>query len=127
MVELFCEPDGTFPGRSPNPSVAGNLRELQRVVRLRQADIGVAYDGDGDRAVFVDELGRVVESDHSIVLFARHLLSQCPGKVIYDLKCSSVVPEAVRAHSTRVVRLPLSRVTIIWSGWRSSRAEIAPA
>ena len=96
VVELFCEPDGSFPGRSPNPSVAKNLRELQDTVRRNQAGLGVAFDGDGDRAVFVDELGRAVESDRSIVLFARHLLSQTPGKVIYDLKCSSVVPEAVR-------------------------------
>lgn len=96
VIELFCEPDGRFPGRSPNPSVAENLRELQIAVRQGQADLGVAFDGDGDRAVFVDELGRVVESDCSIVLLARYLLSAGPGRVVYDLKCSSVVPEAVR-------------------------------
>jgi phosphomannomutase/phosphoglucomutase len=60
------------------------------------ADLGAAFDGDGDRAVFVDEHGRVVESDRSIVLFARYLLRQGPGEVVYDLKCSSVVPEEVR-------------------------------
>lgn len=96
VIELFCEPDGRFPGRSPNPSVPAHLTALQETVRSSQAELGVAYDGDGDRAVFVDERGRVVESDRSIVLLARHLLRQRPGKVVYDLKCSSVVPEEVR-------------------------------
>jgi phosphomannomutase/phosphoglucomutase len=96
VVELFCEPDGTFPGRPSNPAVAANLRTLCETVVTTGADLGMAFDGDGDRVVFVDELGRVVASDYSIVLFARHLLSRGPGEVVYDLKCSSVVPEQVR-------------------------------
>jgi phosphomannomutase/phosphoglucomutase len=96
VVELFCEPDGTFPGRPPNPAIAANLRTLCETVVATGADLGMAFDGDGDRVVFVDELGRVVASDYSIVLFARHLLSRGPGEVVYDLKCSSVVPEQVR-------------------------------
>ncbi|NLF02535.1 MAG: phosphomannomutase/phosphoglucomutase, partial [Anaerolineales bacterium] len=74
VTELFCEPDGRFPDRSPNPAVAENLRSLCALVTEVSADMGVAYDGDGDRAVFVDNRGRVVSSDVSIVLFARHLL-----------------------------------------------------
>ncbi|NLF02138.1 MAG: hypothetical protein GX601_14290 [Anaerolineales bacterium] len=58
--------------------------------------MGVAYDGDGDRAVFVDNRGRVVSSDVSIVLFARHLLRRAPGEVVFDVKCSSAVPEAIQ-------------------------------
>jgi phosphomannomutase/phosphoglucomutase len=96
VVELFCEPDGTFPGRPPNPAIAANLRTLCETVVTTGANLGMAFDGDGDRVVFVDELGRVVASDYSIVLFARHLLSRAPGEVVYDLKCSSVVPEQVR-------------------------------
>lgn len=97
VVELFCEPDGRFPGRPPNPAVVENLGALRETVTRAHADLGVAYDGDGDRAVFVDERGQMVESDVSIVLFARHLLRRWPGgEVIYDLKCSSVVPEEVR-------------------------------
>ena len=98
---LFCEPDGRFPNRSPNPSVAANLRAAQEALDRETLDLGVAYDGDGDRAVFLDERGRVIEGDRSIVLLARHLLAERPpdggpAKVIYDLKCSSVVPEEVR-------------------------------
>jgi len=96
VVELFCAPDGRFPNRDPNPAVAANLTQLCETVVTAGADLGVAYDGDGDRVVFVDEQGRVVENDRAIVLFARYLLRAGPGDVVYDIKCSSVVPEAVR-------------------------------
>ncbi len=96
VVELFCEPDGSFPGRPPNPAVAANLKTLCETVIRSGADMGTAFDGDGDRAIFVDDRGRVVESDRSIVLFARYLLRNEPGEVVYDIKCSSVVPEEVR-------------------------------
>ena len=96
VVELFCEPDGRFPNRPPNPAIAANLRSLQETVLRTGADMGAAYDGDGDRVVFVDERGRVVENDRSIVIFARYLLRQGPGEVIFDIKCSSIVPEGVR-------------------------------
>jgi phosphomannomutase/phosphoglucomutase len=96
VVELYCEPDGLFPGRPPNPAVSANVQTLCETVIQSGADLGTAFDGDGDRVVFVDEQGRVVESDRSIVLFARFLLSRGPGEVVYDIKCSSVVPEAVR-------------------------------
>jgi phosphomannomutase/phosphoglucomutase len=96
VVELFCEPDGRFPNRHPNPAVAAHLMATSDMVVRSGADLGVAFDGDGDRAVFIDNLGRVVESDRSIVLFARHLLRERAGEVVYDLKCSSVVAEEVR-------------------------------
>jgi phosphomannomutase/phosphoglucomutase len=96
IVPLFCAPDGRFPNRSPNPAIAENLRTLRRAVTASGADAGVAYDGDGDRVVFVDERGRIVSSDQSIVLFARHLLQGGPGEVVYDIKCSSVVADEVR-------------------------------
>jgi phosphomannomutase/phosphoglucomutase len=96
VVELYCEPDGRFPGRPPNPAVPANLKSLCESVVQSGADLGAAFDGDGDRVAFVDEQGRVVESDRSIVLFARYLLRREPGEVVYDLKCSSVVAEEVR-------------------------------
>jgi phosphomannomutase/phosphoglucomutase len=113
-VPLFCEPDGHFPNRPPNPAVAANLSALTQAVQQHGAVLGVAYDGDGDRAVFVDECGRVVENDRSIVLLARHLLarqqvaqgrqpSRFSNEVIYDIKCSSVVPEQVAAAGGRPI------------------------
>lgn len=96
MIELFCEPDGRFPNRNPNPAVAKHLSALSAKVVETKADVGVAYDGDGDRVVFVDQRGRVVESDVSIVLFARYLLKQGPSDVVYDIKCSGIVADEVR-------------------------------
>ena len=96
VVELYCEPDGRFPNRHPNPAIAGSLQALSETVVRSGADLGAAFDGDGDRVVFVDERGRVVAADRSIVLFARYLLNRGPGEVVYDIKCSSVVPEEVR-------------------------------
>lgn len=97
VTELYCEPDGTFPNRSPNPAVAENIRALGQKVLEVEADFGVAFDGDGDRAVFVDELGRVVPSDVAIVLFARRALAIEKGTVVFDIKCSQVVREEVEA------------------------------
>ncbi len=96
VVELNCEPDGRFPNRSPDPAVAENLKVLAEVVVREKADLGVAYDGDGDRVVFVDQHGRIIESDIAVVLYARPALKDRPGVVVYDIKCSSVVADQVR-------------------------------
>jgi len=96
VVELNCEPDGRFPNRSPDPAVAENLKVLAEVVLHEKADLGVAYDGDGDRVVFVDQRGRIVESDIAVVLYARPALKVRPGVVVYDIKCSGVVADQVR-------------------------------
>jgi len=93
---LFGEPDGRFPNRPPNPAVAPNLSALRRRVVEAGAALGLAYDGDGDRVAFVDELGRVAESDRVAVLLAQRILARRPGDVIYDIKCSSALPEGVR-------------------------------
>lgn len=96
VVELYCDPDGRFPNRPPDPAVAANLRVLGATVVRERAALGVAYDGDGDRVVFVDPRGRVVESDVACVIFARHVLAARPGDVVHDIKCSGVVAEEVR-------------------------------
>jgi len=96
IEELFCTPDGTFPNRSPNSAVPEALHALYRKVRSTEANLGVAFDGDGDRVAFIDDRGRFLISDKAIVILARHILARNPGgKVIYDLKCSSAVAEAV--------------------------------
>jgi phosphomannomutase/phosphoglucomutase len=97
VVELFSEPDGTFPNRGPDSSKPGNLLPLGRKVVEVRADLGVAYDGDGDRLGVVDEKGQVVDSDHAFLLFIRDALDMEKGPVVYDLKCSDIVPEEVRA------------------------------
>lgn len=95
VTELFCEFDGAFPNRSPNPAEYENLGALCEKVRETGADLGVAFDGDGDRAVFVDNLGRAVLNEKSLVMFIRHLLKNRPTPVVYDHKSSSVIRQAI--------------------------------
>jgi phosphomannomutase/phosphoglucomutase len=95
IEELYCQPDGSFPNRPPNPAVAENLRALREKVIAAKAQLGIAFDGDGDRVAFIDENGIPVTNDAIMVLFARHYLKEQVGTIIYDAKCSMVVPEEV--------------------------------
>ena len=96
VEELFCTPDGGFPNRHPNSAVAEHLHELRRRVVAEGADLGIAFDGDGDRVSFVDDKGRFLSSDKAIIILSRHILADNPNqKVVHDLKCSSVVAESV--------------------------------
>ena len=103
---LYPELDGSFPNHEANPLRPENLRDLQAAVRARGADLGIAFDGDADRARFVDERGGVVGNDHATALLAEELLpAEPPGAaVVYDLRCSRVVPETVRALGGRPIR-----------------------
>ncbi len=92
---LYCLPDGTFPNRHPNPAVAAHLVDLQ-AASARMGAWGAAYDGDGDRVIFVDERGCVLPADRTFALLVERALVDQPGaRVVYDLKSSQVVPEAV--------------------------------
>ncbi len=102
VTKLNCRPDGTFPNRSPNPSKRENLEVTAQKVREADVDLGTAFDGDGDRVVFLDEHGRVVQTDRAIVLLARAALEDHPGGgVVYDIKCTDRVPEEVQRAGGR--------------------------
>ncbi len=97
LVPLYFELDGTFPNHEANPLKYENLADLCSAVRDQGCDLGVSFDGDADRAAFVDERGEPVGSDLATALIAGELLSRAPGKaVIYDLRSSRAVPEHVR-------------------------------
>ena len=103
VTELFCQADGSFPNRPPNPALAENLVALAAKVRACGAALGVAFDGDGDRAGFVDETGQVISNDDIIVLLARHYLAAGPGTVVYDAKCSMAAAEEIKKAGGRAV------------------------
>jgi len=97
VLPLYCEVDGNFPHRPPDPTVPGALADLEARVRQAGADLGVAYDGDGDRLAVVDEHGHTVLADMLLILLARARLAREPNiKVVYELLCSQAVPDAVR-------------------------------
>ena len=89
VEELYCEVDGAFPYHHPDPADADNLQDLIERVRTSGADVGLAFDGDGDRLGVVDSAGRIIWPDRQLMLFARDVLQRVPGApVIFDVKCS---------------------------------------
>lgn len=88
--ELFCEVDGNFPNHHPDPSQPENLQDLVRAVQEIKADVGLAFDGDGDRLGVVTGQGKIIWPDRQLMLFAKAVLADNPGaKIIYDVKCTS--------------------------------------
>ncbi|MGR9089167.1 MAG: phosphomannomutase/phosphoglucomutase [Gammaproteobacteria bacterium] len=99
VIELYCEVDGNFPNHHPDPSQPENLADLIRVVEEEAADLGLAFDGDGDRLGVVDNAGNIIWPDSQMILFARDVLSRNPGaKIIYDVKCSRLLADDIRAN-----------------------------
>jgi phosphomannomutase len=97
VVELFSEVDGDFPNHHPDPSKPENLADLIKAVKKTKAEIGLAFDGDGDRLGVVTKGGNIIYPDRQIILFARDVLSRNPGgTIIFDVKCSQRVPVAIR-------------------------------
>ena len=89
VTPLYCDVDGTFPNHHPNPSELDNLKDLISTVGEKQLDLGLAFDGDGDRVGIVDETGEVLYADRQMMLYAEDVLSRNPGaEIIFDVKSS---------------------------------------
>jgi phosphomannomutase/phosphoglucomutase len=89
VIPLYCEVDGTFPNHHPDPSDPDNLEDLILAVKQTGADLGVAFDGDGDRLGVVTKTGEIIYPDRLLMLFARDVLARQPGAtIIYDVKCT---------------------------------------
>jgi len=98
VEELYCEVDGNFPNHHPDPSEPKNLRDLMVVVKQVNADIGLAFDGDGDRLGVVTRSGKIIYPDRILMLFAQDVLSRCPGaSIIFDVKCTGALNNSIRA------------------------------
>ena len=102
VTELFCEVDGSFPNHHPDPSVPENLKALQEQVVATKADIGLAFDGDGDRLGVVDSQGRIVWPDRILMFLAADVLSRHPGvDIIYDVKSTRHLAGEILSHGGR--------------------------
>jgi phosphomannomutase/phosphoglucomutase len=89
VTELFCEVDGTFPNHHPDPADPHNLEDLIHCLKTTDCEIGLAFDGDGDRLGVVTKSGEIIWPDRQLILYARDVLDRCPGQtIIYDVKCS---------------------------------------
>ncbi len=97
VTELYSEVDGDFPNHHPDPSKPENLADLIRSVQAGDAELGLAFDGDGDRLGVVTKDGRIIYPDRQLMLFARDVLARNPGaSVIYDVKCTQRLAPAIR-------------------------------
>lgn len=99
VVELFCEVDGNFPNHHPDPSKPENLKDLQAAVAAENADVGLAFDGDGDRVGIVTNAGDAIAADRQMMLYAIDVLSRNPGaEIIFDVKCSKLLADVISEH-----------------------------
>jgi phosphomannomutase/phosphoglucomutase len=99
VVELFCEIDGHFPNHHPDPSVPENLATMIATVTTEKADLGFAFDGDGDRLGVIDAKGNIIWPDRQMILYATDLLKRHPGaQIIYDVKCSRHLDHAIQQY-----------------------------
>ncbi len=98
VFTINCEIDGNFPAHPPDPTIAIHLHQLSAAVAEHNADLGIAFDGDGDRVVAVTGRGDVVRSDALLMLLARDVCRRNPGaKVVYDVKCSTLLKDVIVA------------------------------
>lgn len=105
VTPLFCDSDGLFPNHHPDPTVPENLRDLQRAVAETGAELGIAFDGDGDRIGAVDEAGRIIWGDQLLIILGRDAVRRF-GKgvpVIFDVKCSELLPQALEKAGAQPV------------------------
>jgi phosphomannomutase/phosphoglucomutase len=99
VIELFCEVDGTFPNHHPDPAHPENLQDLIRCLQQTDAEIGLAFDGDGDRLGLVTKDGQIIYPDRQLMLFAADVLTRHPGEqILFDVKCTRHIAPWVRAH-----------------------------
>lgn len=106
VSELSCEPDGRFPDRSPDPTASGALAGLSARVQAEGANLGLAYDGDGDRLALVDEQGNRVLGDQIMMILARDILQSGPAKIVYEILCTQALADDVTAHGGEPVMTP---------------------
>ncbi|MEO8299697.1 MAG: phosphomannomutase/phosphoglucomutase [Burkholderiales bacterium] len=98
VIDLYSKVDGDFPNHHPDPSKPENLADLQLVVKATGADLGLAFDGDGDRLGVITKDGQNIYPDRQLMLYAQDILKRKKGAtIIYDVKCSQRLPEAIKA------------------------------
>jgi phosphomannomutase/phosphoglucomutase len=104
VYPLYCDMDGTFPNHEPDPTVMDNLTDLIALVQREHLDVGIAYDGDGDRLGVVDHNGNVVFGDKLVIIFAREILSRHPGATfISEVKCSKTLYDDIEQRGGKAI------------------------
>jgi len=125
LVELYSEPDGTFPNHHPDPTVEENLVDLQKAVIENNCEVGIAFDGDGDRIGVIDEDGTIIWGDMLVLIYALSVLEERPGAtVIGDVKCSSNLFSGIEAAGGNAIMWKTGH-SLIKSKIKETDAELA--
>jgi len=102
VIPLFCDVDGNFPNHHPDPGKLENLEDLIAKVAAEKADLGLAFDGDGDRVGVVTNAGSVVFPDRLLMLFAKDVVARNPGaEIIFDVKCTRRLTPLIESYGGR--------------------------
>jgi phosphomannomutase len=109
---LFDWPDPKFPNRDPEPKPESLTALCKKVVK-EKADLGIAFDGDGDRALFVDDTGKVMMTEQSAVLFIRDIMKTQRGSVVANIECSDIIEDEVRRYGENVFRIPVGHTFLV--------------
>lgn len=123
--DIFCDMDGSFPNHEADPTVAKNMKALVSLVREKKLDIGIAFDGDGDRIGVVDRDGSLVYGDQLMILFSREILSRKPGAtIISEVKCSQTLYDDIEKHGGNALMWKTGH-SMIKEKMKETQAELA--
>lgn len=125
VIDMYTEPDASFPNHHPDPTVGENLEDLREMVVSSACDVGIAYDGDGDRIGLVDERGEVIWGDKLLIVLARALLAERPGStIIGEVKCSQTLYDDIEARGGKAVMAKVGH-SLIKAKIKETDAELA--
>jgi phosphomannomutase / phosphoglucomutase len=123
--DIYCDMDGRFPNHEADPTVKKNLVELIDLVRAEKLDVGIGFDGDGDRIGVVDEQGNIIYGDKLMIIFAREILSRKPGATfISEVKCSKTMYDDIESRGGRAIMWKTGH-SLIKKKMKEENAELA--
>jgi phosphomannomutase/phosphoglucomutase len=123
--DIYCDMDGTFPNHEADPTVAKNMQDLISLVKEKRLDIGIGYDGDGDRIGVVDEKGNLIFGDQLMIIFSREILSRKPGATfISEVKCSKAMYDDIENHGGRAIMWKTGH-SLIKKKMKEEKADLA--
>jgi len=125
VFELYCEMDGNFPNHEPDPTVEKNMQDLIRLVLEKDLDVGIGYDGDGDRIGVIDDNGHIIWGDQLMIIYARDILTRKPNATfIAEVKCSKTLYDDIEKHGGRAVMSKTGH-SLIKQKMKEVKAELA--
>ncbi len=125
VYDIYCDMDGTFPNHEADPTVEKNMQDLIALIKEKELDVGIGFDGDGDRIGVVDEKGNILFGDKLLIIFAREILSRKPGATfISEVKCSKTLYDDIEKHGGRAIMWRTGH-SLIKKKMKVEKAELA--